>query len=50
MLDTIKGQGIKYFEDLFSNHSVKFNNDEINAASEKAVKELKAFIAKEEAK
>ncbi|HPW52945.1 MAG TPA: transketolase [Erysipelotrichaceae bacterium] len=50
VLDTIKGQGIKYFEDLFSNHSVKFNNDEINAASEKAVKELKAFIAKEEAK
>ncbi len=49
VLDTIKGQGIKYFEDLFSNHSVKFNNDAINEAAAEAVKELKAFIEKEEA-
>ncbi|MGI6509836.1 MAG: transketolase [Erysipelotrichaceae bacterium] len=49
VLDTIKGQGIKYFEDLFSNHSVKFNNEAINKAADEAVKELKAFIEKEEA-
>ncbi len=49
VLDTIKGQGIKYFEDMFSNHSVKFNNEGINTAAEEAVKELKAYIAKEEA-
>lgn len=49
VLDTIKGQGIKYFEDLFSNHSVKFNNEAINEAAAEAVKELKAFIEKEEA-
>ena len=47
VLDTIKGQGVKYFEELKSNHSVKFNNDEINKAD--AMADLKEFIAKEEA-
>ena len=49
VLDTIKGQGVKYFEELKGNHSVKFNNDEINQATDDAIEELKAFIEKEEA-
>ena len=49
ILDTVKGQGVKYFEELASNHSVKFNNDEINQATDEAIKELKEYIAKEEA-
>lgn len=49
VLDTIKGQGIKYFEDMFSNHSVKFNNESINQAADEAVEKLKVYIAKEEA-
>ena len=49
ILDTVKGQGVKYFEELAGNHSVKFNNDEINQATDEAIKELKEYIAKEEA-
>ncbi len=49
VLDSIKGQGVKYFEELKSNHSVKFNNDEINKAADDAMANLKEFIAKEEA-
>ncbi len=48
VLDSVKGQGVAYFEELKANHSVKFNNDEINGATEKAIAELKEFIAKEE--
>ena len=44
VLDTIKGQGIKYFEELESNHSVKFNNEEIIAENHKAINKLKIFI------
>ena len=47
ILDTIKGQGVPYFENMFSNHSVKFNNDEVKNANHEAIKGLKAFIAKE---
>ncbi len=49
VLDTIKGQGIKYFEELVSNHSVKFNNEANIKAAEEAIANLKEFIAKEEA-
>lgn len=49
VLDSIKGQGVKYFEELKSNHSVKFNNDEINKAADDAIANLKEIIAKEEA-
>ena len=49
ILDGIKGAGVKYFEELKSNHSVKFNNDEINKAADDAIAELTAFIEKEEA-
>lgn len=44
VLDTIKGQGVPYFETLAGNHSVKFNNDEINHAADEAIKQLEAFI------
>ena len=40
VLDTIKGQGIKYFEELKNNHSVKFNNDEVKKAAEEAIERL----------
>ena len=46
VMDSIKGQGVKYFEDLKANHSVKFNNDEINNAADTAMAELEAFIEK----
>ena len=49
ILDSIKGQGVRYFEELAGNHSVKFNNDEINKATDDAIAELQAFIEKEEA-
>lgn len=29
ILDSIKGSGVSYFEQMDANHSVKFNNDEI---------------------
>lgn len=47
VLDTIKGQGVPYFEEMFSNHSVKFNNDQVNKATNEAKQQLLAFISKE---
>lgn len=44
VLDTIKGQGVKYYEELVSNHSVKFNNDEINKATEEAIERLSSSV------
>ena len=32
VLDTIKGQGVKYFEDMTDNHSVKFTQADFEAA------------------
>lgn len=48
VLDTIKGQGVPYFENMFSNHSVKFNTDEINDVANEAKQALLEFISKEE--
>lgn len=48
VLDTIKGQGVPYFENMFSNHSVKFNTDEINDAANEAKQALLEFVSKEE--
>lgn len=48
VLDSIKGAGVKYFEDMVSNHSVKFNNDEVIGEAKKAVENLQAWIEKEE--
>lgn len=44
VLDTIKGQGVKYFEEFEANHSVKFNNDEIIEANHQAIQDLESFI------
>ncbi len=40
VLDSMKGQGVPFFEELDANHSVKFTTDEINQAAEAAIKEL----------
>ncbi|MBK0037964.1 MULTISPECIES: transketolase [Enterococcus] len=40
VLDSVKGQGVPFFEELEANHSVKFTTDEINQAAEAAIKEL----------
>ena len=47
VLDTIKGQGVPFFEEMTSNHSVKFNTEEIKDATHKAMAELKQFIEQE---
>lgn len=44
VLDTIKGQGVKFFEELKDNHSVKFNSEAVLEANHQAIKELEAFI------
>lgn len=44
VLDTVKGAGIPYFEQTESNHSMKWNNDEINAATDEAIKKLNEEI------
>lgn len=44
VLDTVKGQGVEYFEKMASNHSVKFNNDETNKATDEAIAGLEAYI------
>ncbi|TDW10205.1 transketolase [Breznakia blatticola] len=47
ILDTIKGQGIPYFEQLEANHSVKFNSEETQLATSEAIANLEAYIVKE---
>lgn len=44
ILDSIKGQGIPYFEQMKDNHSVKFNNEEVNQAAEMALAQLELEI------
>ena len=44
VLDSIKGQGVKYFEDFMDNHSVKFDNDANNKAADDAIAELELYI------
>jgi transketolase len=44
VLDSIKGAGVPYFEQLSGNHSVKFNNEEILKANHDAIKSLEEFI------
>ena len=43
VLDTIKGQGVPYFENLTDNHSVKFGPKD-NEAADQAIAELTRFI------
>lgn len=42
VLDTIKGQGVKFFEEMAANHSVKFDNEAVQTATDQALQELKA--------
>ena len=44
VLNSIKGSGVPYFEQLDGNHSVKFANDEIKQANHDAIKALEEFI------
>jgi len=50
ILDSVKGQGIPYFEKMDANHSVKFDNAETNEAAEIAIKELKQKVEEIERK
>lgn len=44
VLDSIKGQGIPFFEEMKDNHSVKFDNDAINNATDEILIQLKASL------
>lgn len=44
VLDTIKGQGVPYYEAMFANHSVKFDKDEIIQANHQAIAFLTTFL------
>ncbi|MBU5365337.1 transketolase [Enterococcus devriesei] len=41
VLDTIKGQGVKFFEEMEANHSVKFNSEAVQQATDQALTELR---------
>jgi transketolase len=49
VLDTVKGAGVPYFENAYMNHSMKWNNDEINKATDEAIAYLDNFIGRSEA-
>jgi transketolase len=44
VLDTIKGQGVPFFETLADNHSVKFDNSAVNQAADEAIAALESYI------
>ena len=48
VLDTVKGAGVKFFEEMADNHSVKFNNPQINAKTDTVLEELKQVFEEEE--
>lgn len=41
VLDTIKGQGVRFFEEMTANHSVKFDSEAVQEATDKALVELR---------
>jgi transketolase len=47
VLDTIKGQGVRYFEEMRDNHSVKFKEPDYEAARI-AIEKLEAFLRRVE--
>ncbi len=49
VLDSIKGRSVKYFEEMVSNHSVKFNNEEVIAEANQAIEGFKKWIEEEQA-
>lgn len=44
ILDSVKGEGVPFFEQLAGNHSVKFDNDEIIRANHEAIEQLERMI------
>lgn len=44
VLDTIKGAGVPFFEQMMSNHSVKFNTPEVIQAAEQAIEQFDAYL------
>lgn len=44
VLDTVKGKGVKYFEDMVMNHAPKFNTPEMKEAAQEAIDSLNAEI------
>lgn len=45
VLDTIKGQGVRLFEEMSANHSVKFNQVALNEATDRALDELRKELS-----
>lgn len=45
VLDTVKGQGVEYFETLVDNHHIRFASDS-KAELDKAIEELEEFVSK----
>lgn len=41
VLDSIKGQGVPFFEEMVANHSVKFDNEEILTKTERILEDLR---------
>ena len=48
ILDTIKGQGIEYFERLTENHSVKFDNESIKKTTQEILATLRQQLKERE--
>lgn len=48
ILDTIKGQGIEYFERLSENHSVKFDNESIKKTTQEILATLRQQLKERE--
>lgn len=48
VMDTVKGAGIPFFETYAGNHSVKFSDPAVKAASDEAVAGFEAALAKSE--
>ena len=44
ILDSIKGQGVPFFEQMDANHSVKFDSEEVINATHEAIQKLEAFV------
>lgn len=44
VLDTVKGAGIPFFEETVMNHSMKWDNDKINGATDEAIAKLDEII------
>lgn len=49
VLDTVKGQGVPYFEALMDNHSVKFDQEATITAADQAIAQLEEWIKRGEA-